>query len=143
MVFIPKSILIALKSHDEIAAKMTGRFTSTSTWCLCSISWATNSHSSAWKSILLVMRPIDQQINFIALNIFRFKFVDVEAIGESCPKLQNLRLSRILSFCNTHSPRWSQKFINIPEFMAAHCQDLLNVTKEMSGILVRNISTTF
>ena len=127
MIIIPKSITIALKPHEEIADKVTGRFTSTSTWCLCSISWATNSLSSAWKSILLVMRPIDQQINFIALNIFRFKFVDVEAIGESCPKLQNLRLSRILSFCNTHSPRWSQKFINIPEIKTAHCQDLIKV----------------
>ena len=92
-------------------------------------------HTAQLRKVLyffwLVIRPIDQQINFIAVNIFRFKFVDVEAIGESCPKLQNLRLSRILSFCNTHSPRWSQKFINIPEVLTAHCQDLLNVTNEM------------
>merc|ERR1712080_2885 len=41
------------------------------------------------------------------LSLEKFKFVDVEAIGESCPKLQTLRLSKILSFCNAaHSPRF-------------------------------------
>jgi len=41
------------------------------------------------------------------LSLEKFKFVDVEAIGESCPKLQSLRLSKILSFCNTsHSPKF-------------------------------------
>lgn len=35
------------------------------------------------------------------LRLEKFKFVDIAAIGENCPKLQVLKLSRILSFCNT------------------------------------------
>lgn len=35
------------------------------------------------------------------LRLEKFKFVDITAIGEYCPKLQVLKLSRILSFCNT------------------------------------------
>eukprot|EP00092_Neocalanus_flemingeri_P026650 GFUD01028891.1.p1 GENE.GFUD01028891.1~~GFUD01028891.1.p1 ORF type:complete len:531 (+),score=132.72 GFUD01028891.1:105-1697(+) len=35
------------------------------------------------------------------LRLEKFKFVDITAIGEHCPKLQVLKLSRILSFCNT------------------------------------------
>lgn len=35
------------------------------------------------------------------LRLEKFKFVDISAIGENCPKLQVLKLSRILSFCNT------------------------------------------
>ena len=103
MVIIPKSITIALKPHSDLQVyfhehvvplldQLGNKLTQLSLEKYFTFFW-------------LVMRPIDQQIDFIALNIFRFKFVDVEAIGESCPKLQNLRLSRILSFCNTHSPR--------------------------------------
>ena len=36
----------------------------------------------------------------IDLRLEKFKFVDVSSIGEYCPKLQVLKLSRILSFCN-------------------------------------------
>ena len=43
-----------------IVDKVTGRFTSTSTWCLCSTSWATNSLSSAWKSIFLFFLACDK-----------------------------------------------------------------------------------
>jgi len=35
------------------------------------------------------------------LRLEKFKFVDVSSIGENCPKLQILKLSRILSFNNT------------------------------------------
>jgi len=54
-----------------------------------------------------VVPLLDQLGNKLTqISLEKFKFVDVEAIGESCPKLQKLRLSRILSFCNTHSPRF-------------------------------------
>ena len=76
MVFIPKSILIALKPHDEIAAKMTGRFTSTSTWCLCSISWATNSLSSAWKSIRLFLAS--DETNRLAVKFYSSEYFQVQ-----------------------------------------------------------------
>ena len=40
----------------------------------------------------------------LELRLEKFKFVDVSAIGEYCPKVQVLQLSRILSFCNIDSP---------------------------------------
>jgi len=41
--------------QSDLTRSCLDRFTSTSTWCLCSTSWATNSHSSAWKSSSLLM----------------------------------------------------------------------------------------
>ena len=52
------------------------------------------------------MPVLDHLTKLTHLSLERFKFVDVEAIGESCPKLQSLKLSKILSFCNTKLPRF-------------------------------------
>ena len=79
--------------------------------------WQQTHPAQPWKVIVIVIIIITiiNIINIVIIiiitqplplpTVIRFKFVDVEAIGESCPKLQRLRLSRILSFCNTHSPR--------------------------------------
>merc|ERR1719481_2192092 len=39
----------------------------------------------------------------VSLTLEKFKFIDVDAIGEYCPKLHTLRLSQVLSFCNIES----------------------------------------
>lgn len=51
------------------------------------------------ENVLPILEHLGNRL--LDLRLEKFKFVDVSAIGEHCPKLQKLKLSRILSFCNT------------------------------------------
>ena len=146
MVIIPKSITIALKPLDKIADKVTGRFTSTSTWCLCSISWATNSLSSAWKSILLVLACDKTNVPADWFYSSEYFQVQVRWCGGNRRELPETTKSAAfqnpLLLQHPLTEVIKKKFINIPEIKTAHCQDLLKVAKEMSDISARNISIT-
>jgi len=57
------------------------------------------------EQVVPVLESLGNRLSELTLE--KFKFVDIEAIGEHCPKLQTLRLSRVLSFCNTeHSAKF-------------------------------------
>ena len=50
------------------------------------------------EAVVPLLEQIGHRLTHVTLE--KFKFVDVALIGETCPKLKYLKMSRILSFCN-------------------------------------------
>jgi len=55
--------------------------------------------------------------SLVSLSLEKLKYVDIEVIGQLCPRLNTLKLSRILSFSNTHSTRHGNIFCELTELI--------------------------
>lgn len=53
------------------------------------------------ETVVPLLEELGHQLTHLSLE--KFKFVDISLIGESCPKIQSFKLSRILSFYNVES----------------------------------------
>eukprot|EP00092_Neocalanus_flemingeri_P021883 GFUD01023738.1.p1 GENE.GFUD01023738.1~~GFUD01023738.1.p1 ORF type:complete len:527 (-),score=144.44 GFUD01023738.1:21-1601(-) len=75
-------------------------------------SMSTQYTASFMESVVPVLEIIGTQLTHLSLE--NFKFFDVTNVGKLCPKLVNLKLSNILSYCRTENQR-QKVFRNLEE----------------------------